>query len=584
MVMEASARNIFWGLVVKPGKRYETEVQEPFRITKACVEMSTAGETVSSLMIECENNEEFIIANLSSSVFNETLDLAFNEGEKICFKVDGPGTVHLTGNLLDEDNMPPTGEGFDMLGGSDSEMESEEEEAGDRIKEVVEKPAGKRKKVEEVKSQEVVAKKAKIDPDAVEDSEESEDSDDDDDDDDESGEEGTTDADTTANATTGDDEEDDSEDSDDEDDSEDGEDSKEEVKAKEVKPKQAQKEEKKEASEEEDDDSDDSDDDDEEEEEEEKEKPKAASPVKEAKEAPGAEPKQIKKKDGKAKEVAAATPKAKSKAEDAATKTPVADSKTAKASAKTPKADTQTPKADVKTKADAKTPKADAKTPKADAKTPKAEAKTPKAEAKTPKTTKAETKAAKADEKITNGEAKTPKKADPKTPKAEAKTPKADAAKTAKSEVKTPKAAEPKTPKAEDKTTKTPKDKAAKDAATPGKTPKRTVKGGVQVEDLKEGSGPEVKAGNLVGMHYEGKLSSNNKQFDACQAPSKPLKFKVGTGQVIKGWDVGLMGMKVGGKRKLTIPAAMAYGKEGNPPDIPPNSTLVFEVECKFVK
>merc|ERR1719209_2814003 len=230
-------------------------------------------------MIECDNNEEFIIANLSSSVFNETLDLAFNEGEKICFKVDGPGTVHLTGNLLDEDNMPPTGEGFDMLGGSDSEMESEEEEAGDRIKEVVEKPAGKRKKVEEVKSQEVVAKKAKIDPAAVEDSEESEDSDDDDDD--ESGEEGTTDADTTANATTGDDEEDDSEDSDDEDDSEDGEDSKEEVKAKEVKPKQAKKEEKKtekEAPEEEDDDSDDSDDD--EEEEEGKEKPKAASPAK----------------------------------------------------------------------------------------------------------------------------------------------------------------------------------------------------------------------------------------------------------------------------------------------------------------
>merc|ERR1719400_2505964 len=53
-------------------------------------------------MIECDNNEEFIIANLSSTVFNETLDLAFNEGEKICFKVDGPGTVHLTGNLMDE--------------------------------------------------------------------------------------------------------------------------------------------------------------------------------------------------------------------------------------------------------------------------------------------------------------------------------------------------------------------------------------------------------------------------------------------------------------------------------------------------
>merc|ERR1719458_662752 len=74
-------------------------------------------------MIECDNNEEFIIANLSSSVFNETLDLAFNEGEKICFKVDGPGTVHLTGNLMDEDNLSPTGEDFSMLAGSDSEVE-----------------------------------------------------------------------------------------------------------------------------------------------------------------------------------------------------------------------------------------------------------------------------------------------------------------------------------------------------------------------------------------------------------------------------------------------------------------------------
>merc|ERR1719362_1688594 len=112
-------------------------------------------------MIECDNNEEFIIANLSSSVFNETLDLAFNEGEKICFKVDGPGTVHLTGNLMDEDNLSPSGEDFSMLAGSDSEMESEEEEAGEKIQEVIEK-SGKRKKVEEVKNQEVVAKKAKV--------------------------------------------------------------------------------------------------------------------------------------------------------------------------------------------------------------------------------------------------------------------------------------------------------------------------------------------------------------------------------------------------------------------------------------
>merc|ERR1712222_253232 len=204
-------------------------------------------------------------------------------------------------------------------------------------------------------------------------------------------------------------------------------------------------------------------------------------------------------------------------------------------------------------KADAKTPKADAKTPKAEGKIPKADAKTPKADAKTPK----------AEAKTTNGDAKTPK-AEAKAPKVDAKTPKVET-------------------KGEDKPAKTPKDKAAKDATMPGKMPKRTLKGGVQVEELKEGSGPEVKVGNMVGMYYEGKLSANNKQFDACTS-GKPLKFKVGTGQVIKGWDVGVMGMKVGGKRRLTVPAAMAYGKEGSPPDIPPHSTLVFEVDCKFVK
>merc|ERR1719460_1783847 len=452
-------------------------------------------------MIECDNNEEFIIANLSSSVFNETLDLAFNEGEKICFKVDGPGTVHLTGNLMDEDNLSPSGEDFSMLAGSDSEMESEEEEAGEKIQEVIEK-SGKRKKVEEVKNQEVVAKKAKVD--AEEESEESEDGDDDD----ESGEDETTDADTTANATTGDDD-DDSDDSD-EDDSEE-EDSKEVEGAK---PKQKKEEESKakkaeavkEDDEDEDSDSDEEDDSDDEEEEE----PKAVIPPTEPKEAPGAEPKLVKKKEVKGKEVAAAaTPNVKSKAED---------------------------------------PKAEAKTPISEAKTPKADAKTAKAEAK-----------------LTNGDVKAPK-ADSKTPKADAKTPKAET-------------------KSEDKAPKTPKEKAAKDAAaTPGKTPKRTLKGGVQVEELKEGSGSEVKVGNMVGMHYAGKLSSNNKQFDACSSPQKPFKFKIGTGQVIRGWDVGVLGMKVGGKRRLTTPASMAYGKEGSQPDIPPNATLVFDVDCKFVK
>ena len=88
---------------------------------------------MSSLFIECDNSEEFIIANLNLKNFNETLDLAFNEGEKICFKVDGPGTVHLTGNLLEreEDGMNSM-----MDEDSDSDEESEEEavENDDKLK------------------------------------------------------------------------------------------------------------------------------------------------------------------------------------------------------------------------------------------------------------------------------------------------------------------------------------------------------------------------------------------------------------------------------------------------------------------
>merc|ERR1719320_2175661 len=149
-----SSRNIFWGLVVKPGKRYETEVQEPFRITKACLEPATADGKISSVFVECDNNEEFIIANLNAKNFNETIDLSFNEGEKICFKVDGPGTVHMTGNLLDD--PPPDG----MLGGDWSEEESSEESEEDTI----EAPGGKKilkRKTEESKDGKKV-KKAKV--------------------------------------------------------------------------------------------------------------------------------------------------------------------------------------------------------------------------------------------------------------------------------------------------------------------------------------------------------------------------------------------------------------------------------------
>ncbi len=148
------------------------------------------------------------------------------------------------------------------------------------------------------------------------------------------------------------------------------------------------------------------------------------------------------------------------------------------------------------------------------------------------------------------------------------------------------------------------KDNAAK--PTPKKTPKRTMKGGLVVEELKEGSGPEAKRGKMVGMFYDGRLANGNKRFDA-NLKGEPFKFRLGAGEVIKGWDIGVEGMKasiyfvvmfsdrqeltyfcsslqVGGKRKLTVPAKMAYGAAGAAPDIPPNATLTFEVECKFVK
>ena len=77
-----------------------------------------------------------------------------------------------------------------------------------------------------------------------------------------------------------------------------------------------------------------------------------------------------------------------------------------------------------------------------------------------------------------------------------------------------------------------------------GKTPKRTLKGGLMVEDLKVGNGPEAKPGTMAAVYYAGRLKSNNKQFDACKE-GKPFKFRIGTGEVIKGWDIGVAGMKV---------------------------------------
>lgn len=97
-------------------------------------------------------------------------------------------------------------------------------------------------------------------------------------------------------------------------------------------------------------------------------------------------------------------------------------------------------------------------------------------------------------------------------------------------------------------------------------------------EDLKAGNGAEATSGKKVSVHYVGTLT-NGKKFDSSRDRSEPFKFTLGAGQVIKGWDQGVAGMKVGGLRKLTIPAALGYGARGFPPVIPPDSTLVFEVE-----
>ena len=105
----------------------------------------------------------------------------------------------------------------------------------------------------------------------------------------------------------------------------------------------------------------------------------------------------------------------------------------------------------------------------------------------------------------------------------------------------------------------------------------------VQIEDTQAGTGAEAVPGKTLTVHYTGKLENGTK-FDSSLDRNEPFTFQLGAGQVIPGWDQGLQGMKVGGKRTLTIPAALAYGQQGAPPDIPPNATLIFDVELLDVK
>jgi FKBP-type peptidyl-prolyl cis-trans isomerase len=106
----------------------------------------------------------------------------------------------------------------------------------------------------------------------------------------------------------------------------------------------------------------------------------------------------------------------------------------------------------------------------------------------------------------------------------------------------------------------------------------------LKVEDLVEGKGAAAKNGDKLSVQYVGVLYDNNKEFDSSWSRGEePLEVTLGSGQVIPGWEQGLIGMKVGGRRKLTIPPDQAYGAQGQPPDIPANATLVFEIDLKKI-
>jgi len=129
------------------------------------------------------------------------------------------------------------------------------------------------------------------------------------------------------------------------------------------------------------------------------------------------------------------------------------------------------------------------------------------------------------------------------------------------------------------------KNMESKAPAAPAKVEGPGVKtpSGLQYWDLQKGSGTEAVKGTNVTVHYTGWLT-NGKRFDSSLDRSEPFPFKLGAGQVIRGWDEGVAGMRVGGKRQLRIPPELAYGARGAGNVIPPNATLIFDVELLGVR
>lgn len=127
------------------------------------------------------------------------------------------------------------------------------------------------------------------------------------------------------------------------------------------------------------------------------------------------------------------------------------------------------------------------------------------------------------------------------------------------------------------------------EAAKKKTKPKVTVPKGappkkLEVKDLEEGNGASAKAGDAVTVNYVGVNYKSGKEFDASWDRGEPFTFTLGAGEVIPGWDQGVAGMKVGGRRELIIPPSLGYGSAGAPPAIPPNETLVFVVDLEAVE